>query len=258
VFDVVVAGNRMNKLGNYEYPTLKTFKDALGLAQETLEKYAGVIPMIKVAEKLGYTVKDSAAISGTIYQRINDICMYGLLTREGIRGGLKATPLAKEALDPFSKDKAAIAKAKALRSIGLIDRAYSAWNGGIPEITALPARLNEITGADWTECKNQAASVKDLLDEAFPYIQLSKEGGGGEISPPILPPADRRDNITKTETQPPSNTPTPPRQVVSTEEYVLGDGIRIYLPKENLKASWERVKKAMKVLIEEEANEEAS
>jgi hypothetical protein len=248
----------MNKLGDYEYPTLRTFKDALELTQETLEKYAGVIPMVKAAEKLGYTVKNPAAISGTIYQHINDICMYGLLTREGIRGGLKTTLIAKDALDPLDihKAKAALAKAKALLSIGLVDRAYSAWNGQIPEETALPARLNEITGADWTDCKNQAANVKSLLDEAFSYINLSKEGGGGEISP-TLPLEDRREIMPKTETQPSSTTPlaTATRQIVNMEEYVLGDGIRIYLPKENLKNAWEKAKKVMKVLVEGEEEE---
>jgi hypothetical protein len=246
----------MNKLGNFQYPTLRTFKEALTMTQVTLEKYAGVMPVIDAAKSLGYSVKDPDAISGTIYKQFNDICMYGLLTRKGVRGALKATPLAKEALDPFSTGKAAMAKAKALRSIELIDRAYSTWNGQLPDIAALPARLNELTGADWTECKNQAANIKNLLAEAFSYIQTSNEGGSPSFAPSE---SDRRDNMMKTEpTSPasPLSSQLPTGKATGTEEYVLGEGIRIYLPKENRQASWEKAKKAMKILVEEDVNQE--
>lgn len=246
----------MDKLGDYEYPTLRTFKDSLDMARITLEKHGGIISIADAAKQLGYSVSNPNAISGTVYKHINDICMYGLLTRE-VRAGLKATPLAKDALDPLEGHTAlaSMAKAKALLQIPLIDRAYSAWGGVMPEETAIPARLNELTGADWTECKKKSANIKNLLTEAFYYIRLSNQGGI-ETTPLNPLPMDRGEGM-KTETQstPPLQSGTQqPKTPTSMEEYVLGDGIRIYLPKENLKASWEKAKRAMKVLIEEENN----
>lgn len=246
----------MDKLGNFEYPTLRTFKEALHLAQVTLEKFAGVIPMVDASKELGYTVSNSAAISGTIYKHINDICKYGLLTREGIRGGLKGTALAKDALNPFDTKVAASGQARAVRGIELVERAYSAWDGGLPDIAALPARLNELTGADWTDCKNQAANIETLLEETFPIIQLSNQLGG-DSNPQITPQSlDRGETTTKTEIQQnfsqPTSTIQTPKQSITIDEFVLGDGIRIYLPKESRKSAWEKAKKVMKVLVEDE------
>jgi len=245
----------MDKINNYAYPTLRTFKDALDLAQLALEKYAGVIPVADAARKLGYTINNPKSISGTIYKHINDICMYGLLTRD-VRGALKTTPLAKEALDPFDKTKAALGKAKALRGIELIARAFDAWGGQIPDDTALPARLNELTGAEWTECKSKAEGIKIIINEAIPYLLLSKDVVGDvhmeAESPPQ--PEDRRDSMVKNETRQMGTTSTPStisKQIGGIEEFVLGEGIRVYLPRDNIKVAWNKAKKALKVLIEE-------
>src|SRR6266540_890244 len=108
----------MRKIGDYEYPNLSTFKDALSIAEDAVTKYGGIIPNIDTAKKLGYNVKSPSAISGTIYKRFDDVCAFGLTMRD--RGGLKATPLAIDAVDPYDSRKAEEAKAKAVRSIKLI------------------------------------------------------------------------------------------------------------------------------------------
>jgi hypothetical protein len=236
----------MDKLGEFEYPTLRTFKDALDLAKAALEKYSGIIPNADAARQLGYTVNEKESISGTIYAQFNDICMYGLLSRE-VRGALKATPLAKEALDPFDETKAALGKAKALRGIPLIEKAFRAWGGQIPADTELAAKLNELTGADWTECKSKAACVKIVINEAIPYLLMSKDTEGTQFQP-LQHTEDRRENMQKSE----SSQQVPPSKLVGgIEEFVLGEGIRVYLPRENIKAAWEKTKKALKILVEE-------
>jgi hypothetical protein len=70
----------MLRIGDYDYPNLGTFSDTMMLAQEALSKYAGIIPNIDAVGKLGYTVKNPAAISGPIYKRINDLVAFGLFT----------------------------------------------------------------------------------------------------------------------------------------------------------------------------------
>jgi len=161
----------MNKIGEYEYPNLGTFRDALSLAEDAIKKYGGIIPNMNAAQKLGYTVKDSTSISGTIYKRINDLCMFGLFTRE--RGGLKATPLAEEALDPYDSTKATEGRARAVRNIKLVERVFDAWKGEIPDETAFPAKLAEITGISWTEAQRHTESVRNLIVEAFDYLKPS-------------------------------------------------------------------------------------
>jgi len=177
---------RLEKIGEFEYPSFATFADALKLAESALKTYGGVIPNLNAAQELGYTVKDAAAISGTIYKRINDLCMFNLTLRE--RGGLRATPTATEAVDPYDSTKAADGKAKALRSIPLIAKAFDAWSGEMPDETAFPAKLGELTGVQWQEAQRHSDAVRRLLVEAFGYLKSSPTLPPSQIVPLIYGP----------------------------------------------------------------------
>ena len=252
----------MDTINKFSYPTLRTFKDALDLTQYAIERYDGIIPVADAARKLGYTITDSKSISGTIYKHFNDICMYGLLARS-LKGALQVTPLGREAFDPFHIDKSILAKEKALRGINLIAQAFDAWGEQIPDDNALPAKLNVLTGADWAECKNKSAAIKIVIKEAIPYLKASKEMAGNvqailqEDRTTLQHSEDRRDNMPKSDTTQISGPPSTPTVSATSkptggiEEFVLGEGIRVYLPRDSLKTSWEKTKKALKVLIEE-------
>ncbi len=238
----------MDKIGTYAFPTYRTFKDALAIAQEAISKFGGVMPIADALKKLGYTVNPKA-ISGPLYRQIDDMCMYGLFTRE-IRGALKTTPLAVEALDPYDLNKASQGKIKALRGIELIARAFDAWNGQLPDDSALPAKLSELTGADWMESKAKSASVKIVINEAIAYLHMPTSLGT------TIQPVDRGESQMKSQNQPISNptnpvTPQTTRQFGAIEEYVLGNGIRVYLPKDDVKSAWEKTKKVLDLLINE-------
>ena len=176
----------MDKIGEYEYPNLGTFAEALSLAKEAIDKHGGIMPSIDAAHKLGYNVKNAAAIGGQIYKRINDLCVFGLFTRE--RGCLKTTPLAVEALDPYDSTKATEGKAKAIRKIKLVERAFDAWNAEIPDETAFPAKLVDITGISWQEAQKHGKAVRTLIIEAFQYLKPS-----AALPAPIVQEADRRE-----------------------------------------------------------------
>jgi hypothetical protein len=159
----------MQTIGSYEYPNYASFTDALMIADEALNNYGGVIPNIEVTKKLGYKFNDPAHIAGTVYRRFDDMCMFGLFTRT--KGGLKTTELAKEALDPYNEHKAAAGKARAIRNVSLIAKAFDAWQGIIPESNAFPAKLAEITETDWTICRNHVPNLQKLFAEAFPILK---------------------------------------------------------------------------------------
>ena len=57
-------------------------------------------------------------------------------------------------LDPYEISVANNGKAKALRTISIVDKAFNAWDGALPASDALSVRIAEITGTDWTICKN--------------------------------------------------------------------------------------------------------
>jgi hypothetical protein len=161
----------MQRIGDYDYPNLGTFSDAIMLAQEALSKYAGIIPNIDAVGKLGYTVKNPAAISGPIYKRINDLVAFGLFTRD--RGALRTTDLAAEALDQNDSTKASIGKAKAIRNIEIIGKAFDAWEGKIPDNTAFPGKLMQITGVSLSEAQKHMESLKKLFNETFHYLGVT-------------------------------------------------------------------------------------
>ena len=180
----------MAQIGDYEYPTLGTFSDALMLAEEAISKYAGIIPNIDAVTKLGYTVKDPAAISGPIYKRINELVTFGLFTRD--RGVLKTTDLAASALDQYDSVKATEAKARSIRNIQIIGKAFDAWEGKIPDNPAFPAKLVQLTGVTHAEAQKHVESLKKLFNETFSYLKASP----GTLAPLIetTMPVDRRDS----------------------------------------------------------------
>jgi hypothetical protein len=191
----------MAKIGDFEYPSLGTFQEALDVTQEALAKYAGIIPISRAAEVLGYKVTDPNAISGSIYNRINDLKAFGLFTRE--RGTLKTTSLAVEALDPYNTARAAGGKAHAVRNVTIIGKAFDTWKGQLPDDTAFPAKLTQITGVNWQEAQKHVEALKKLFNETFQYLKSSAT----EVAPiaaetPLAPVPGRREIEISTEVEP--------------------------------------------------------
>lgn len=182
----------MKEIENFQYPNLGTFEDAMKIAQEAVDKYGGVIPNHRAAEKLGYKIKDPTKISGPIYKRLGDLAMFGFF--EKIKGGYRTTDLAENALDPYDSAKATEGKAEAIRKIPIVERAFTEWNGEIPSETAFPAKIQRlIEGVSWKEAQNHTESLRKLFNEVFPYLKaapepttdLDKSGGvGGESMEP--------------------------------------------------------------------------
>jgi hypothetical protein len=160
----------MEKIGEYEYPTLGTFKDALDIAAIGVDKYGGITPNFMAARVLGYNVPENkASLSGVIYRRFDELSLFGLFTRD--RGGLRVTDLGKETLDPYDTSKADAAKAKAIGKFPIIIKAFNQLQGQLPDSTALPGKLSAITNANWTEIKKHTENLKKLFSSAFPYLE---------------------------------------------------------------------------------------
>jgi len=176
----------LNTIGEFNYPNLGSFSEALEIAQEAIDKYGGIIPNEKAAEKLGYKIKDPRKISGPIYRRLGDLTMFGL--HEKIRGGYKTNSLAEKALDPYDAVKATEGKREAIRNVPIIEKAFTEWNGEIPTETAFPAKIERLIGGiSWKEAQNHAESLRKLFIECFPYLKAASEntpaggtGVGGE------------------------------------------------------------------------------
>lgn len=165
----------MKKIGDYQYPTAVSFQEALEIADKAVNRYGGIIPNHVAASVLGYTVVENkqGSLGGPIYKKFDEACMFGLFTRD--RGGLRITDLGKDALDPIDTSKAAAAKARALRNIDILGKAFDHFQGVIPEDTALPAKIAEITGAHWTEVKQHTENLGKLFSSLFPIIRASND-----------------------------------------------------------------------------------
>jgi hypothetical protein len=164
----------LDKIGEYEYPNLGTFDDALTVAKEAIDKYGGIIPNEKAAEKLGYKIKDPKKISGPIYERLGDLSKFCLFAK--IRGGYQVTEIAEKALDPYNVQRARQGKVEAIRKIPIISKAFTDWKGEIPPETAFPARLQAlIEGISWQEAQKHAESLRKLFNEVFPLLRVIPE-----------------------------------------------------------------------------------
>jgi len=159
------------KVGEYEYPVEVTFADALKVADLAITKYNDKMSNKDVGEALGYKIKNPAAISGYIFRKFDEICMYNVMARE--RGFMVATDVAKEALDPYDPRKAAEGKVKAIRQIPIVKEAFTKWNGEIPQETAFPSKLVDLLSIQWQEAQKHAESLRKLFIELFPYLKAT-------------------------------------------------------------------------------------
>lgn len=169
------------KIGEYEYPADIAFKDALKVAERAITEYENKMSNKDVGEALGYKIKNPAAISGYIFRKFDEICLYNVMKRE--RGFMVATDIAKEALDPYDTRKAEEGKAKAIRQMPIVNKAYTEWNGEIPQETAFPSRLVDLLSIPWQEAQKHAETLRKLFIEVFPYLKTvtaleSAQGAG--------------------------------------------------------------------------------
>ncbi len=164
---------KMDKIGEYVYPTLGKFGDAVAISEKAIENFGGIIPMPDAAKVLGYTIHENTKLSGTVYKRLNDLESFGLFKRD--RGGLRITDLAKDALNPNEEETAQSGTIKAIRNITIIGKAFDEWNGVLPDITALPGKLSEIVGIPWTDCRKHSGSLYKLFDETFHLLGSKDE-----------------------------------------------------------------------------------
>ena len=158
----------MKKIGDYTYPDKVSFAEAIEFTKAAITKYGGKMSNKVAAEQMGYTVKNPRSISGYIFKKFDDVCSYGLMVRE--RGGLKTTPLAEEALDPYDTRKASAGKAKAIKQMPFVTKAYEEWKGEMPQESAFPAKLRDLLDVSWQEVEKHADTLRKLFIEVFPYI----------------------------------------------------------------------------------------
>lgn len=163
----------MLKIGKYQYPNQLTFAEALRIAKIAITQYDKKMPNKDVGEALGYKIKNPNAISGYIFRKFDDVCAYNVMKRQ--RGFLRATDVAIEALDPYDSRKAEEGKAKAIRQMAIVNKAFTEWNGEIPTETAFPSKLTSLLGISWQEAQKHGKSLRKLFIEVFPYLKETPE-----------------------------------------------------------------------------------
>jgi len=167
----------MKKIGNYEYPNYGAFEDSVAITRKAIENFGGIIPLPDAARVLGYKIHEKTKLSGTVYQRIKDLECFGLFRRD--RSGLRITDLARSALHPYDEETAKDGKIKAIRNITIIGKAFDQWNGNIPDISAFPGKLADISDINWTDCKKHVPTLNKLFVETFPYLRSQNESTPG-------------------------------------------------------------------------------
>ncbi len=185
----------MQKIGEYQYPHLSNFTETLGIANEALNRFGGFMPYLNVVQKLGYNIKNPRGISGYIYRRFDDMVTFDLFKRE--RGGIRATELSKQALDPYNQENGKQAKARSIRNVVIIGKAYDDWNGQMPQDDAFAGKLSELAGVDWLEAKKHVEPLKALFSDCFRYLEDSK-GLPSPMSPNLGVPSKAMMSIAPT------------------------------------------------------------
>lgn len=181
----------MDKIGEFEYPTLGTFDEAIRIAEEALIKHEGVIPVAEALRKIGLNPSLPGNISGSYYHKLDDLTSFGLFKRES--GALRTLPLADKACHPHDSAIASQAKGEAIRgNLPLVAKLYDAWLGELPEESAFPAKLEKTLGISWQDARKHTKRLRRLLIETFPYLSpyagpevVDAGPSDGEVALPI-------------------------------------------------------------------------
>lgn len=163
------------KLLEYEYPTRVTLDDTLKVTQAAVKTFGGIIPSLEATKVLGYNFPNASSIPGYVYKRFDEMEMFGLLERDRVNKGLKATALGNRAFADFQAD-AIKARIEAIGRVPIITKAFAVWKGKIPEDTAFPAELVKLTSANRQEAEKHVADLKKLISECFPILQSPESG----------------------------------------------------------------------------------
>jgi hypothetical protein len=159
----------LDKIAEFEYPTLGTFDEAMKIAQEALLKHDGVIPVVEALRKIDLKPSSPANISGSYYHKLDDLTYFGLFRRES--GVLRTLPIAEKACHPHDSAAASQGKGEAIRNnLPLVNKLYDAWQGELPEESALPAKLEKTLGVSWQEARKHSKKLRKLLLDTFPYL----------------------------------------------------------------------------------------
>jgi hypothetical protein len=159
----------LNKIGEFAYPTLGTFEEALLIAEDALLKHDGVIPVLEALRKINLRPSSPTNISGSYYHKLDDLTYFGLFKRES--GVLRTLPIAEKACHPHDSAIASQAKGEAIRSsLPLVARLYDEWHGELPEESAFPAKLEKTLSVSWQEARKHTKKLRKLLMETFPCL----------------------------------------------------------------------------------------
>ncbi len=164
----------------YEYPTRVTFNEALQVTQAAVKRFGGIIPNFEATKILGYNFTSPSAIPGYVYKRFDEITMFGLLERDMVNRGLKATALGKRAFSDYQAE-AIKARREAIERIPIVKKAFDEWKGEVPEDDAFPAKLVELTSAKRQEAETHVANLKKIISECFPILQSPEPGQPGPL-----------------------------------------------------------------------------
>lgn len=212
----------MPKAGRYGYPTrdLDDCIEALRKAYENSKSY--VMTRDSFATAIGQSVK-----GGGFNLLVGSISMFGLAETGG--GEIRYTELAKKILFGESEEIPK-AKAEAVRKITLLGEIYDKYGANFTD-DQLRLFLKDRAVVDIAEANSLAQTVGKLLKKHLDYLKATKVGervpvGGGERL---------KDEGTESES--------------STEEFKLGGGIVVTLPKDNVTTAWDRAKKAIDILL---------
>lgn len=181
------------QIADYQWPTAVTFEETLRVTEAAVKTYGDIIPILDATRLLGYDFASAAAIPGRVYKRLDEMTAFGLLERDRVNKGLKATELGKEAFADYEVE-ANQARVKAIKNVGIIEKAYITWKGKVPGDTAFASELAKLTDRPRTEVEKAVDSLKRLISECFPILQSP-----GQPAPLTQPRSmgqgsDRREN----------------------------------------------------------------
>jgi hypothetical protein len=209
----------MPKAGTYDYPT-RDLDDCVNYLRKARET-AGTQTVTRegFAQAMGMSVK-----GGGYGLLVGSMADYGLVDTGG--GQIRITDLGERVVFGEGDEKRK-AMEEAVRNVLLFADIFQRYNG-VPSDEQVHHFLREKAQVPIAEAKPLIGKIGNLLKKNLPYLTTAPGGGGGDKK------------VMNTDDRMPTG---------QFEEYKLGGGVVVNLPKEDTAKVWAKAKKALDILL---------
>jgi hypothetical protein len=221
------------QIGQYEIPDVRLYPDCISYIKIIYDAIGSDgATSLDVAKILGHSTNES----GAFYRKYNSLTAYGLIER---RGKNIVTELGKRLAYPENDNARKHAMKEAILNIFIWSELYKRFKKNIPSENL------------WVQIRNISGIEAPLAQKLESQIRKTYLEDISQISEELVEANENRKSYSSEDTKTTMSLTSDLIDRNKLEKIPFGKDILIFLPKDNLRKSWEKAQKYMELYLED-------